>query len=168
MKRLNIKLKFSLICFVVVFCFLSSCRSKRQETQKVETTIETTKESNVSYKDTILYAPKSETSLKIPVLDLAFKPTLNGVEKPKVFTQKNGNATAKIEVVNDGIIVTATCDSLAIASKIKTKLEKEYRLKEIADKSKIKSQTGFTLFDLLVALVVGFIICLILKFFKLT
>ncbi|MDA6068643.1 hypothetical protein NJT12_03330 [Flavobacterium sp. AC] len=158
--------KTTLLIAFVCFCFLTSCRSKRQESQKVDTTIETTKESIVSYKDTIVYAPKSETSLKIPVSDLSFKPDLNNLQKPKVFTQKNGNATAKIEIVPDGIVITATCDSLAIAAKIKSKLEKEYRLKEKADQSKTDIKTGYTLFDLFVALLVGFIIGLALKFFK--
>lgn len=173
MQRKNIKLKFLLICFVLVFCFLSSCRSKRQETQKVDTTIETTKEDIVSYKDTIIYAPKSETSLKIPISDLMFKPdsnevetSKNKVETPKIYTQKNGNATAKIKVVHDFIYVTATCDSLAIAAKIKTRLEKEYRLKELTDQSKAEIQSGFTFWNLLIAFILGFALCLIIKFFK--
>ncbi|MRX40401.1 hypothetical protein GJU43_14025 [Flavobacterium sp. LC2016-23] len=166
MKRINITFKFLLICTVIVFCFLTSCRSKRQETQKVDTIIETTKEKTVSYRDTILYAPKSETSLKIPVSDLTFKQDLNNVQKPKIFTQKNGNATAKIVVVLDSIEVTATCDSLALAAKIKNKLETEYRLKEVNDQIKKDTSSGWTFWDLIIAFVVGFLACFILKFFK--
>jgi hypothetical protein len=158
--------KTILLITLVCFCFLTSCRSKRQETQKVETTIETNHEKIVTYKDTILFTPKSETSLKIPTSDLVFKPSLNKVEKPKIFTQKNGNATAKVRVVLDSIFITATCDSLTIAAKIKTKFEKEYWSKEKADQSKINSQTGWTLFDLFVAVIVGFVICYVLKLFK--
>ena len=158
--------KTTLLIAFVCFCFLTSCRSKRQETQKVDTTIETNKETIVSYKDTIVYAPKSETTLKIPMSDLTFKPSLNGIEKPKIFTQKNGNATAKVRIVHDSIFIVATCDSLAIAAKIKTKLEKEYRLKEKADQSKKDTKTGYTLFDLFVALIVGFILRFLLKLFK--
>jgi hypothetical protein len=158
--------KTTLLITLVCFLFLTSCRSKRQETQKVDTTIETTKESIVSYEDTIVYAPKSETSLKIPISELTFKPRLNGIEKPKIFTQKNGNATAKALIVHDSIFIIATCDSLAIAAKIKTKLEKEYRSKELVDKSKKNTQTGYTFFDLFIALVVGFMVSLLLKFLK--
>nr|WP_294922195.1 hypothetical protein [uncultured Flavobacterium sp.] len=166
MKRINIKYKFLLICFVIAFCFLTSCRAKRQETQKVETITESTKETIVSYKDTIVYAPKSETSLKIPLSDLTFKPSLNDVKTPKVYTQKNGNATAKVEVGYDVIFVTATCDSLAIAAKIKTRLEKEFQLKQLSDQLKKETHTGWTFWDLIIAFAVGFIVCFILKSFK--
>lgn len=166
MKRKNIKVKLLLICFTVVFCFLTSCRSKRQEIQKIDTTIETTKESVVSYKDTTLYAPKSQTNLKIPLSELGFKKGLNDVQKDKTFTQKNGNATAKVRIVHDSIFVIATCDSLAITAKIKTKLEKEYRSKQIADQLRIETRTGYTLFDLFIALALGFVVCFVLKIFK--
>lgn len=167
MKRVNIKLKFLLVCFIIVFCFLTSCRSKRQEIQKVETTIETNKEKIVTYTDTILYAPKSETKLKIATSELVFKPSLNKVEKPKIFTQKNGNATAKIEVLPDHISVTATCDSLAIVAKIKNQLEKEYRNKLLNDNTHSSKQKGFTFLNMLFMLITGFAVCYVLKWLKL-
>lgn len=170
MKRLNVKLKFLLVSFILVFCFLTSCRSKRQETQKVETTIETNKEKFVTYTDTILFAPKSETKLKIPTSELVFKPSLNKVEKPKIFTQKNGNATAKIEVLPDHISVTATCDSLAIVAKIKSQFEKEYRNKLLSDNTQSIKQKGFyflsVLFIFIIGLIIGFAVCYVLKWLK--
>lgn len=154
-----------LIAFVCI-CFLSSCRSKRQENQKVDTNIETTRENIVTYKDTVVYAPRSETSFKIPVSDLAFKSDLNTIEKPKIFTQKNGNATAKIQVHPDFIYVTATCDSLGLIAKIKTKFEKEYRLKEVKNQSNKTTKTGLTFWNLITAFVIGFISCYAFKHFK--
>ncbi|MRX70271.1 hypothetical protein GJU42_20035 [Flavobacterium resistens] len=164
----NIKMyKTILLITLVCFCFLTSCRSKRQETQKVETTIETNHEKIVTYKDTILFTPKSETSLKIASSELVFKPRLNKVEKPKIFTQKNGNATAKVEILPDHISVTATCDSLAIVAKIKNQFEKEYRNKLLRDNTQSSKQKGFTFLNMLLMFIIGFAVCYALKWLKL-
>lgn len=171
MKRINIKLKFLLICFVVVFCFLTSCRTAvRQETQKITTSSESIIEQKETYRDTTLYTPKTETSLKIPVTELVFKPGLNTVSKPKTFTQKNGNATAKIEIQPDGIVVTATCDSLAIVAKIKKELYSEIKATARSDTQNSNKKTGYSLFDVLgaflIGLLVGAVVTFILKTFK--
>ena len=171
MKRINIKLKFLLICFVVVFCFLTSCRTAvRQETQKTETKTESVSEKITSYRDTIVYAPKAETSLKIPISELVFKPSLNGNSKPRVYTQKNGQAKAKITILPDSITVTASCDSLAIVAKIKKELQRESNASSQSDSNQQTKKSGYNLFDVflwsLAAFIVGFVLCVILKTLK--
>lgn len=163
--------KKSLLLLVFVFLlFLNSCRTSRQEIQKTESQTKVISEKTVDYKDTIVYAPKAETSLKIPLTEFTFKQGLNGVLKPKVYTQKNGQATAKIEINDDAVTITATCDSLAIKAKIRVELQKEYSEKLQATISQMNKKTGFTFFDLLLwsllAFLLGFVTCLILKFFK--
>ena len=65
--------KIGLLLVLFCSCFLISCRVTRQEVKKTETQNQTTSEKLVTYKDTIIIAPKSETSLKIPINDLVFK-----------------------------------------------------------------------------------------------
>jgi hypothetical protein len=172
MLKKNIKMyKKSLLLLVFVFfAFLTSCRTSRQEIQKSIVTTESIIEQKETYRDTTLFTPKSETSLKIPVTELVFKKGLNNVSKPKTFTQKNGNATAKIEIVPDGIKVTATCDSLAIVAKIKKELYREINTIAQSNIENNKSKTGYTFFDVflwsLFAFILGFFICYIFKFFK--
>ena len=150
---------------------MTSCRTAvRQETQKIITSSESIIEQKETYRDTTLYTPKTETSLKIPVTELVFKPGLNTVSKPKTFTQKNGNATAKIEIQPDGIAVTATCDSLAIVAKIKKELYSEIKATARSDTQNSNKKTGYSLFDVLRAflsgLFVGAAVTFILKTFK--
>jgi hypothetical protein len=162
--------KTIVLVFVCLCCFLTSCRTSRQESQKNTSTTQSLIEQKESYRDTTLFAPKAETSLKIPTKELVFKEGLNDVSKPKTFTQKSGNATAKIEVVPDGIQVTATCDSLAIVAKIKKELYREINATARSNTEDNTSKTGHTLFDLIVwslaAFILGFVICYILKTFR--
>jgi hypothetical protein len=158
--------KISLLLVLFCSCFLISCRTTRQEVKKTETQNQTTSEKVVSYKDTIVVAPKSETSLKIAVAEFAFKPGLNMNSKPRVYTQKNGNATARIKIVHDTITVTATCDSLAIVAKIKSELLKESNSSKTNDSENIKQTKGFSFWNLITAFALGFGVCFILKLFK--
>lgn len=158
----------TLLLFVFVFfnCFLISCRSKRQEVQKELIKSEITSENIVTYQDTTIYTPKSETSLKIPVAETVFKNDLNSNLTPRVFTQKNGNSTVKVKIVRDTIYATATCDSLAIAAKIKKQLLKQASKSETNKSDEVKTKTGYTLWDLILSAGVGFGICFVLKLFK--
>ena len=163
--------KKSLLFLVFVFfAFLTSCRTSRQEIQKSTATTESTIEQKETYRDTTLFTPKSETSLKIPVTELMFKKGLNDVSKPKTFTQKNGNATVKLQIIHDTVTVMATCDSLAIVAKIKKELYKEIKANTRSNIENNNSKTGYTFFDLilwsLLSFILGFVICYILKFFK--
>lgn len=164
MKRINIKLKFLLICFVVVFCFLTSCRTIRQDTQKSTSTAETLIREKETYRDTILFTPKAETTLNIPVSELVFKPDLKGVSKPKIFVQKNGNATAKVEISPHQLTVTASCDSLAMVAKIKRELYEEISATTRSDTQNNNKKTGYTLFDILITFFVGLVIGAVITF----
>jgi hypothetical protein len=155
-----------LLVFVVCSCLLTSCRATRQEIQKTETQTQVTSEKLVTYKDTTVFAPKAETSLKISLAELAFKPYLNKDLKPKVYTQKNAQATVKIKVVHDTIQVTATCDSLAIVAKIKREFENQSKAIYNQDSNQKTKKSGFTLLNVLFATGLGFMIGYLLKFFK--
>ncbi|AUS06478.1 hypothetical protein [Pseudotamlana carrageenivorans] len=106
---------------LLAFSFATSCRNTRQVVEKNTIQKERILKSEITFRDTVFFAPASQTSLKLP-----FKDCLKGFKKPQVFTQKNGNATVKLKVNTDTIVVTAKCDSLAIAAKIK-----QYYLKEL-------------------------------------
>lgn len=108
-----------LIVFLISCCFLSSCRSLRQESQKVVQEKQINFEKKVTYQDTVIVTPKAETSLKI-----ATKEAINA--PPRVFEQKNGQARVKIKIIRDTIFATAICDSIAMAAKIKKELIKEH------------------------------------------
>ena len=150
-----------LVCFC---CFLTSCRTTRQDVQKSTSTTETIIQEKETYRDTVLYTPKAETSLKIPVSDLVFKQGLNSISKPKTYTQKNGNATAKIKIQHDTITLTATCDSLAIVAKIKQELQREVSATARSDVENSSTTTGYSLFHVLLAFIIGLFIGAIVVF----
>lgn len=158
--------KIGLLLVLFCSCFLISCRVTRQEVKKTETQEVATSEKVVSYKDTTIIAPKSETSLKIPVSEIAFKNNLKDNSKPRVYTQKNGNATAKLKIVHDTITITATCDSLAIVAKIKSEFQKQANSSKTNNQENSKQKSGFSFWDLIIAFTLGFGICFILKLFK--
>lgn len=139
------------------FCFLTSCRAKRQDVQKTES-IETFKEVKEFYRDTTLYTPKAETSLTLPVAIL----NNNGSTKPRTFTQKNGNATAKITTHGDSVTITATCDSLALRAQIKRELIREATAR--SDVERTKTHSGYSLFNLILAFVCGVLVGAIITF----
>ena len=162
--------KKTLLILVGFICLLSSCRTTRQEIQKTETQTQVTSEIRVTYKDTTVFAPKAETKLQIPLSELIFKNTLNGNLKPIIYTQKNGQAKVKLKIIHDTIVVSATCDSLAIVAKIKQEFQKEAS-KISSDKSNaVSTKSGYTFWDLLinrlVFFAIGFAICYSLKSYK--
>lgn len=162
--------KTIVLVFVCLCCFLTSCRTSRQETQKSNTTTESYIQQKESYRDTLLFTPKAETSLKIPVTELVFKQGLNSISKPKVYTQKNGNATAKINIQHDTLTVTATCDSLAMVAKIKKEIYRSVSETARSDVENNKSKVGYTVFDIIlwfiVGLFIGAVVVFILKTLK--
>ena len=162
--------KTIVLVFVCLCCFLTSCRTSRQESQKNTSTSESLIVQKESYRDTVIFTPKAETSLKIPVSELVFKQGLNNVSKPKTFTQKNGNATAQVKVRHDTITVTATCDSIALRAKIKQELYKEISATARSDTQNRTKKTGYSFIDLvrvfLYGLVTGASALFILKTFK--
>jgi hypothetical protein len=156
--------KTIVLIFGCLCCFLTSCRTTRQESQKSTVTTESFVQQKETYRDTVLFTPKSETSLKIPVSELVFKSGLNKVSKPKTFSQKNGNATAKIRIENDAVTVTATCDSLAIVAKIKQELQREIKANARSDTQNSNKKTGYSLFDVLRAFLIGLIVGAVVMF----
>lgn len=162
--------KTIVLVFICLFCFLTSCRTSRQENQKIVSTKENYIQQKETYRDTLLFVPKSETSLIIPTSEILFKPGLNDISKPKTFIQKNGNATAKVQVTPSKIIVVATCDSLQIAAKIKTELYKQISATARNDTKTDSKKSGYSLITVLkaffVGLVVGAVIMFILKTLK--
>lgn len=162
--------KTIVLVLVCLCCFLTSCRSTRQDSQKNTSTTESSILQKETYRDTILFAPKAETSLKIPVTELVFKQGLNSISKPKTFTQKNGNATAKVEITPTDITVTATCDSLAIVAKIKQELKREISATARSDTQNSTKKTGYSFIDLvrvfLYGLVIGASVMFLLKTLK--
>lgn len=162
--------KTIVLVFVCLCCFLTSCRTSRQESQKNTSTSESLIVQKESYRDTVIFTPKAETSLKIPVSELVFKQGLNNVSKPKTFTQKNGNATADVKIRHDTITVTATCDSIALRAKIKQELYKEISATARSYTQNKNKNTGYPLFIVLIIFLVGIVIggavMFILKRFK--
>lgn len=158
--------KIGLLLVLFSFCFLISCRVTRQEVKKTESQSEVASEKVTIYQDTIVFAPKSATSLRIPISDVVFKSNLNPISKLRVFTQKNGNATAKMKIEHDTVFITATCDSLAIIAKIKKQYEKETNKISTADNTNLKQTTGYSFWHLIMAFILGFGVCFILKIFK--
>jgi hypothetical protein len=155
----NIKMyKTIVLVCVCLCCFLSSCRTSRQEIQKNTTTATTLIEQRETYRDTTLFTPKAETSLTIPASELVFKPSLNDVLKPKTFTQKNGNATAKVEILPTGLTITATCDSIAMVAKIKQELQREISATARSNTENNNKKTGHSLFDVLLAFITGLLL----------
>ncbi|WP_123901288.1 hypothetical protein [Flavobacterium davisii] len=149
---------------VLVCCLLIACRSSRQVIQESQTT--TVKETKESYRDTTVFAPKAQTSLKIPVSELGIKTDLKGISKPFKIEQKNGQATVKIKVVHDTIYATASCDSLAIVAKIKKELIRDYHTDLSQKKEEVRKSLGFSFWNLLFAFIAGFAVCYTLKLFR--
>ncbi|SCY94684.1 hypothetical protein [Flavobacterium caeni] len=162
-----------LFCLAFSCCFLTSCRtSQRQETQKTEIKSETSTENIVTYQDTTIYAPKAETVIKIPVRILETTSYKDPVKRPVYYTQTNGQATAKFKAENDTIYITATCDSVAIVAKIKSQLQKSKTNNSISDKQAFEQKVtkGFSFIEMIgysvLAFIVGFVICFLLKTFR--
>ena len=162
--------KTIVLVFVCLCCFLTSCRTSRQESKKNTSTSESLIVQKESYRDTVLFTPKAETSLKIPVSEVVFKQGLKNGSKPKTFTQKNGNATAQVKVRHDTITVTATCDSIALRAKIKQELYKEISATARSDTQNSTQKRGYSFIDLITAFLLGLVIgagaMFILKTFK--
>lgn len=155
-----------LILFLSVIGVFTSCRSVRQEVKNQDTKTELITEKKVSYQDTILYTPSSTSALKVPIssiLEKDFKGDLKDIEKPfkpRTFSQKNGNATAKIKIERDTILIYAECDSIALQAKIKKEFESKYQhhsTVKVEEKKEKKTNYLDTIFYCIAGIGVGFI-----------
>lgn len=164
---------FNLLILSILALIFTSCRSVRQESKNSETITEITTETKTSYRDTVFYTPKSETSIKVPIsaiLEKSFNNDLKDFErafKPQVFSQKNGNATARIRIEKDTIKVEAECDSIAMKAQIRKDVEKQYQSTQKKQENQKQEKTGFTIWDILswcgVAISAGFALGKIIK-----
>lgn len=158
---------------ILVFSFVTSCRSSRQVVQKDDKQTQTTKEHSVTYKDTTLFTTASEVSLKVPFNAMNFKDYLKTNESffvPKTYSQTNGNVTAKIRIERDTIWVYAKCDSLAIRAQIKQELIKETTVSKENNSIEDVRTKGVSVFKLILYIVLAFILgfgtAYLLKTFK--
>lgn len=137
--------------FLLVICLLlTACRANRQVVKTIDNSSIQFKESKISYKDTVFFTPKTQTSLTLPLSvlgrcqDVSINQGLNSVlnpDKPKIWTQKNGNAKATIQIDHDSIFIKAECDSLALAAKIKSVFEKDYQNQTIQNDLLVEEKT---------------------------
>lgn len=144
---------------------LGACRSTRQVTQTKETIAGSSSVKFTKYRDTILQAPGSSTGFQLPLNALAKCPdgsTPKSVDK--TYTQKNGNATAKVVIKHDTITVTAECDSVALAAKIRQDFERNDSLSITKENSSSEKTTGYVFWDLVKAFGCGFLACIIILF----
>ncbi len=158
---------FNTILFLVVLFVLGACRANRQVTQTKETIIGSSSVRFTKYRDTILHAPGSSTGFQLPLSALAKCPNGSAPKSAdKTYTQKNGNATAKVVIKHDTITVTAECDSVALAAKIRQDFEKnDFSSVKNSDRSETVTKTNFWdgLVSILIALAVGFVLGKIIK-----
>ncbi|MBL7879170.1 MAG: hypothetical protein JNN23_04820 [Chryseobacterium gambrini] len=122
-----------LFLLLPIFCLpLTACRVSRQVVKDKETVKKEVSERIVKYRDTLLFTPKVQTSLKLPISDLkkcpesGFKDVLKDSETSRIYTQKNGNAKATVSIKHDTITVTAECDSITLKAKIMSEFQNQY------------------------------------------
>lgn len=155
--------------FLPVLCLLlTACRTSRQVVKNSESSDIKTTELKVTYRDTVFYTSPVETSLKLPVSvlnncpDPVFKNNM-----PQVWTQKNGNAKATVKLLRDTITLTAECDSIALAAKIKSEYSGTYQERTKVNEEQIKetSKLNWWLMISLVAIafIAGFITKMLIK-----
>ena len=154
---------FNIILFLVILFVLGACRSTRQVTQTKETISGSSSVKFTKYRDTILLAPGSSTGFQLPLNTLA-KCGDGSAPKSvdKTYTQKNGNATAKVVIKHDTITVTAECDSVALAAKIRQDFESENSSSSVTENSSSEKTTGYVFWDLVKAFGWGFLACIII------
>lgn len=153
-----------LITLLIVALLLFSC-SARKKTAQVEKEVQVITKVE-TYRDTVFYTKKAETSFGIPLSGIAkcpeVKGDLNPVAKqvqPQIFTQKNGNAKATARVQHDSIFITAECDSIALEAKIRSEYESSDRNRESREtKEEKKGLNLFTIIGICVACFMGGIV----------
>ncbi|GGG47061.1 hypothetical protein [Epilithonimonas arachidiradicis] len=159
MKTYNI-----ILVFVVLFV-LGACRTNRQVSQTKETTNGNSTVKITKYRDTILTAPGSSTGFQLPLNALTKCPDGSAPKSAdKTYTQKNGNATAKVIVKHDTIIVTAECDSIELATKIRQDFESRDSFTSVKENTSSQTTTGYVFWDLVKAFGLGFLACIIILF----
>lgn len=145
------------ILFLAALClFLTSCRTSRQVVKNTESKDHQITEIKTTYRDTVFYTQKAETSLKIPISEKLFKNSLNSF-KPQVFTQKNGNAKATVKILKDTILVTAQCDSLALEAKIRREYYSRLQERDKIKTESVEEKKTFCWHQMIALIVIAFI-----------
>lgn len=168
MQKKSMKIFKNILILSSICLVLGACRTTRQVIQTKESLKENKTVKNTSYQDTILYTQKSSVNLQIPITSLGIdKKCLNTISTPfksnlnQVFKQRNGNATAIAKVVDNQLIITAECDSIALRAKIKKEFEAYYTNNQNVSNSeeKEKTTTNYWLWGSLIAIafIAGFI-----------
>lgn len=155
------KFKFLIVLVLISCCFfLTSCRSLRQENQKVFSQKEIKAEKIVKVIDTVLIAPSAETTIKIATEQLST------TGQSKVYTQKNAQAIIRVKIKHDTIYATARCDSLAMVAKIKESIIKEHYLNTNKTDKKTKRRWSWDFVSLIGFTVLLVTIPLVFKYLK--
>lgn len=151
---------FKILFLPVLFCFLlTACRTNRQVVKTNETKINEVTAEKTTYRDTVFYTQKTEASIKLPTsevrkcVETPFNKSLNDVSKPKIWTQKNGNAKATIKILHDTLTLTAECDSIALEAKIKKEYFSRY-LENVKTNVEFVEQTTKLNWQLLITLII--------------
>lgn len=156
---------FNLILFFCLVLVLGACRSTRQVTQTKETVTGNSSVKITKYRDTILAAPGSSTGFQLPLNAFAKCPDGSAPKSTdKTYTQKNGNATAKVIIKQDTITVTAECDSVALKAQIRQYFESNNSSSSVKENSSSEKTTGYVFWDLVKAFGIGFLACIIILF----
>ena len=155
---------FNAILFLVLMLFvLGACRSNRQVTQTKETITGNSNLKITKYRDTIFKTPSASTKFQVPLNAVSKCPdgsVPKGVDK--TYTQKNGNATAKVVIKHDTITVTAECDSIALAVKIRQDFESRDSYTSVKEDKSSEKTRGYNFWDLIKAFGAGFLGCIII------
>lgn len=165
---------FKTILLLSSFClFSTACRTTRQVVKTTDTVQKEISESKVSYRDTILYTQKAQTSLKLPLSDFKkcteefFKQPLKGFTEPfkqaQVYTQKNGNAKATVRIEHDTVTVTAECDSIALRAQIRTELNNKFNSEKASYINELKEKVKTDWWSIIALCVIFFIAGFIVK-----
>lgn len=155
--------------FLPVLCLLlTACRTSRQVVKNSESSDIKTTELKVTYRDTVFYTSPVETSLKLPVsvLNNCPDPVFKN-NAPQVWTQKNGNAKATVKLLRDTITLTAECDSIALAAKIRSKYLGMYQERMNVEKEQVKETLKLNWWLMIslvaIAFIAGFITKMLIK-----
>lgn len=153
--------------FLLVICLiLTACRTNRQVVKSTESTTNQVTESRVTYRDTVLFTPKTETSITLPLAsvfkcpDTSINKGLNSVLKPlkhQTWTQKNGNAKATVKVVHDSLFFVAECDSLALVAKIKNEYYNRYLQDVKINDEYVEKETKLNWYAIVTFIIIAFI-----------
>lgn len=149
---------FFAIVFSVCF-FLVSCRASRQEAEKTHSHTKTSSQVKHTYRDTIFFAPAASTTLTLSKSELSPLDTT-----PRVYVQKNAHASTHVKVTPTGITVRASCDSLAIAAKIKSEFQMIETSSDKSQERQIQKHSGYTFFQLASMFIIGLVAGLIIGF----